>query len=349
MHKKRTWPLLVLLILFLIFDAIGITVFCITELKRADSLNSYTADTIHYFYAEEPDSLDGIYLGSSAANRYWSPAEAFAEEGICIYNLGTYIQPFVATRYLIEEALKSQTEMDVIVVEVRNLVRPPDKYDSDDFKRVSDMMPYSSNRSDMIEAYLEYCKEIEAEIDYESDDYYVPAVRDDGEWAEDYDLSLLEDLYDDTSIEQDKGFNASFDVKPLNEPPEYTDREPLTKTQEELLRELLSYCRGIEPEVVFVSAPFASLGGREGMLRTALDICEEEGFTTLDFNCEPLRSQLGTDWSRDFYNSKHMNWYGAKKYTDFVAAYLAETYDLADHRQEAGYDSWHKAVDTLEE
>lgn len=345
MKKSRFKKIVV--IVFFVFALFVTFVFCITELKKADSLDSYTADTIHYFYAEEVDSLDGIYLGSSAANRYWAPAEAFEEEGICIYNLGTYIQPFVTTRYLIEEALKSQQEMDVVVIEVRNLVRPPGAYDEADFKRISDMIPYSSNRNDMIEAYLEYCRRIDAEISYDSADYYLPVLREEGDWLEDYDLSLLRDLYDDNSIEQDKGFNASFKVVPVKIPSEYTQREPLKKVQENLLRDLLEYCKGIEPEVIFVSAPFSSLSGKEGMIRTALDICEEEGFDTLDFNSGPLQHQLGVDWNHDFYNYKHMNWYGAEKYTDYLASYLAEEYELDDHRQEPGYESWHKAVDTL--
>lgn len=344
--KKSRFKKIVVIVFFL-FALFVTFVFCITELKKADNLDSYTADTIHYFYAEEVDSLDGIYLGSSAANRYWAPAEAFEEEGICIYNLGTYIQPFVTTRYLIEEALKSQPGMDVVIVEIRNLVRPYGGIYSEDFKLISDMMPYSSNRSRMIEAYLDYCREIGADIDYSSIDYQVPFVREKGAWLKDYDLSLLRSLYDDSSIIQDKGFKPSFDVAPVEAPPEYTQREPLTDLQESVLRDLLAYCEGIEPKVIFVSAPFSSMWEKEGMIRTALDICEEEGFDTLDFNCEPLQSRLGTDWNHDFYNHKHMNWYGAEKYTDYLASYLAEEYELDDHRQEPGYESWHKAVDTL--
>ena len=344
MRTKKSHRSIFILIIFIVFALFINAAFWISEFKKADSLDSYTADTIHYFYAEEPGSLDGIYLGSSAANRYWAPVEAFQQEGICIYNLGTYVQPFVMTEYLIEEALKSQPDMDVVVVEIRNLVRPAGAFDSDDFKRVSDMMPYSSNKSDMIEAYLDYCQEIGADIDDSSMDYHVPFVRDKGAWIEEFDPEMLRDLYDDDSIVHDKGFNASYKIVPVKVPPEYIQRDPLEDEQEQLLRDLLQYCKGIKPEVVFVSAPFSSLSGKEGMLRTALDICEEEGFDTLDFNCEPLQSQIDMDWSHDFYNYKHTNDYGAKRYTDFVTAYLTEKYDLEDHRQEAGYETWQEGV-----
>ena len=347
MQAKRSNLSILFIIAFIAFALLVTVVFVASEMKKAESLDSYTSETIHYFYAEEPDSLDGIYLGSSAAYRYWAPAEAFQKEGICIYNLGTYIQPFVVTKYLIEEALKSQTDMKVIVVEVRNLVRPSGAYNDDDFKRVSDVLPYSSNRSAMIEAYLDYCKAIGAEIDCNSVNYHVPFLRDGADWLEEYDLSALRDLYNDDRIEHDKGFNGSYEVKAVAVPPEYTERAPLTDPQEDLLRDLLQYCKSIKPEVVFVSAPFSSLSGKEGMIRTALDICEEEGFATLDFNCDPLQEQIGMDWSTDFYNYKHTNWYGAKKYTDFLAAYLADKYELEDHWQEPGYESWHEAIETL--
>ena len=37
-----------------------------------------------------------------------------------------------------------------------------------------------------------------------------------------------------------------------------------------------------------------------------------------------------------------MNVLGSEKVTEYLASYLAEEYDLADHREDEAYASWHE-------
>lgn len=54
---------------------------------------------------------------------------------------------------------------------------------------------------------------------------------------------------------------------------------------------------------------------------------------------------MGLDWQHDFYNSKHVNYVGAEKYTDYLVKYINENYELPDRRGDERYKSWEKAYD----
>lgn len=57
-----------------------------------------------------------------------------------------------------------------------------------------------------------------------------------------------------------------------------------------------------------------------------------------------MAEKIGLNWKKDFYDKRHTNVIGADKYTDDVAAYIAEHYDLeGGHQGEAGYESWDEA------
>ena len=61
-----------------------------------------------------------------------------------------------------------------------------------------------------------------------------------------------------------------------------------------------------------------------------------------------MYEELGLDFDKDFYNSKHVNFIGAEKYTRYLTDYIAAHYGLPDHRDQEGYESWEEAYETYE-
>jgi len=57
-------------------------------------------------------------------------------------------------------------------------------------------------------------------------------------------------------------------------------------------------------------------------------------------NTNMLYREMGLDFTQDFYDKSHVNVLGANKFTDYLAAYLDEAYDLPDHRDDESYESW---------
>ena len=129
-----------------------------------------------------------------------------------------------------------------------------------------------------------------------------------------------------------------------------TQSKPLNSVNDAQLEDLFEYCHGLDTEVVFVSSPFAfQKEDREKEIRYVMEQCEKAGFTTLDFNCEPFLSEVNMDYKRDYYDFKHVNFWGARRYTKFLANYLDTTYNLKDHRGDPKYKSWDESLEKLNE
>lgn len=352
-EKKKKKNMKILLICLIILCLIGGVPFLMIKMCKSTHIHAPNGQHVYKFYDEPEDTLDGIYLGSSAADKFWLPTEAFDRSGIAIYNLGTTNQPFVTTKYIIEEALKTQKDMDVILIEIRCLVRPVRKTSEEFVKIWTDVMPFSKNRSAMIKRYLEYNKEAGADIDYSPNDYYFPVGRNHMEWIKKFNLGDFALLFADTErLHSYKGYpkdHLTFLIEPQKNPKPFTESEPLEPIKEEMFQDLLDYCKTLDAKVIFVSAPFLYLKSGIEQTTYVLDRCEEEGFDTLNFNCEPLQSEIDLDWKHDFYNYKHTNYWGAVKFTDFMTDYLVQNYDLPDHRGDPKYDSWVERSDDLHE
>ena len=126
----------------------------------------------------------------------------------------------------------------------------------------------------------------------------------------------------------------------------YTDeRGPLADEAAETLEEVLDYCDSLEQDVLFVLSPFSLKEEQAKQFNTVIDTVESRGYTVLNFNTEEMIETLDIDWDTDFYNSKHVNYLGAQKYTAYLTAYLAAHYDLEDHRGDSAYQSWEDALD----
>ena len=78
---------------------------------------------------------------------------------------------------------------------------------------------------------------------------------------------------------------------------------------------------------------------------TAMDMVKERGYTVINFNTPEMYEELDIDWDHDFYNSKHVNYIGAEKYTSWLSEYIKENYDLEDHRGDSRYESWETAYE----
>ena len=50
-----------------------------------------------------------------------------------------------------------------------------------------------------------------------------------------------------------------------------------------------------------------------------------------------MYEELGLDFDKDYYNSKHVNYIGAEKYTRYLAAFLQDRYEIPNRRNDPNY------------
>lgn len=120
----------------------------------------------------------------------------------------------------------------------------------------------------------------------------------------------------------------------IEEPADFrTDaRGNLGERQTKVLTELLEFCKVQDVEVMFVLSPIAIITKEsEAKYNTIGDIVSAYGYNFINTN--DYYEEIGLDFSKDFYNTRHVNLFGAEKYTAFLEKYIKENYDLPDHGQ----------------
>ena len=57
---------------------------------------------------------------------------------------------------------------------------------------------------------------------------------------------------------------------------------------------------------------------------------------------------MNLDYSVDFYNENHVNYYGADKYTNFLAKFIKSKYEIPDRRNDSNYSDWNNIMSDWE-
>ena len=86
--------------------------------------NNY--DTTRGFYEEPENTIETIFLGASTTVNGYIPMELYDNYGLCTYNLGTELQPMLASYYWLEEVNRLHGDsLKNVVLDVTMLRRVP--------------------------------------------------------------------------------------------------------------------------------------------------------------------------------------------------------------------------------
>ncbi|MGN0701573.1 MAG: hypothetical protein ACI4KL_00105 [Lentihominibacter sp.] len=338
---------------------LGILVFLICAgvvfayLSKVFSMGDSDANrqTFKAFYAEEENTVDVAYFGTSASNRYFINPKAFHDEGISSFTLATMGMPLFYVPNLIDEVNKTQ-DPELYIIELRWVDKERDQITDAHIRRVTDNMKMSENRIDAIDKsfdYMDGSTGMLGDITYNKIEYVLPIIKYHGRLAQENmtpgDFKLT------SSKNQTKGYVLSpSTTKQVNQFMSRLsdEREPLSEMAETALNEVLDYCDSLpeDKEVLFVLSPYSVKKPQMPKFNTAMDMVKKRGYTVINFNTPEMYEELDIDWDHDFYNSKHVNYIGAEKYTGWLSEYIKENYDLEDHRGDSRYESWEIAYET---
>lgn len=312
--------------------------------------------TFKAFYAEPAGSIDVMYLGTSASNRYFINPLAYNETGITCFTLATMGMPMFFVPDLIDEVAKTQ-DPQLYIIELRWVQKDRDMITDAHIRRVTDNLKWSGIKKHAIDLafdQMDGSKGMLGDISDKKIDYYIPILKyhdrlQQGQMSPgDFKLTATKN--------RTKGYIMSKNTtKQVNQfPEELTDeRAPLSELAETALTATLDKCDALtaqrDKQVMFVLSPFCCHEKQKQMFNTAMDMVRERGYPALDFNTPEMCDEVGLEFDKDFYNSKHVNYIGAEKYTKYLTNYIAEHYDLTDHRGQEGYESWAEAYETYEE
>ena len=322
---------------FLIFVLILAVIYCsLTWLFRGNG--SEAREEICVFKNQGP--VDVVLYGASNLLRYYEPLAAWEEKGFTSYNYATLSGPADTLKDYIAES-RGTNEALLYVCDVRAFTMVTDRVEESALRNWSDSLPpFSPARWKGITSYL-FSRD-RTDVDVES--YYFDlmkyhtnyeALSDEEQWK----YLDLKSIYN-----VDKGFEPNEDHIPFEKPEICEHRAELSERQSAVLEELLDYCDNENLQTLFICNPIILKEADCEVLNTIGDRIEERGYPFVNFN--RYYDEMGLDFETDFGDVNHVNYLGARKYTDYLAEYISSHYDLPDHRDDPAYEQWNTDCET---
>lgn len=316
-------------ILMLIFGKIG-------QVARPDDPD---CDVWAKYYAEEDNTIDAVFIGSSGMYRYWIPAQAYKEQNYTSALIGSAGQDIRTAPYIMEEAVKSQ-DVKLFVVETRSAIfrGEIDKVNTENLNYNLEILVSGMNPS------YNKCKMIQ--------DLY---ISDQGEK-----LTLMFPIlrYHENFISMDrqqiadrmnpvnnefKFANQSSKIKKQKEPVvEKSDKKYISDEAYGYLDDIVNKADELGVKVLFVSTPYATTA-KQGAVSIELDeYLKGKGYDYIDLNL--YNDEIGLDYKIDFYNSRHTNISGAQKVTTYLGTFIKDKYGLTSQLTDESKADWDNAV-----
>lgn len=263
------------------------------------------------FYNEPENSMDVMYFGSS--HMYCSVNPVLMEEltGLSSYVLATQSQPVWVSYYYMKEALKTQNPKTV-VMEVHMAIEEEEYAEEGTLHSAIDPVPLSKNKIEMVYA---------AVPDGERRNYIFNIIKYHTRWEEltkeDYTQEYLKDK------DAFRGYVPLPNVTPIEERADLTAVTeidlPLDKTMT-YFNKIIDLAEAEGFQLIFLKSP-SNATVEEKMKYNAVEaLAKERGVPFVDYN---LRyEEVGLDPAADFYDQRHLNEAGMKKFVPHFAQYL---------------------------
>ncbi len=292
-------------------------------------------------YYDTTDAHDVIFVGDCEIYEGIVPAVLYEKYGITSYVRGSSQQTVWQSYYVLEETLKQEPDVKVVVFNVLAL-----KYGDTPKESISRMtledMRWSKSKFDAINASM---TEDESLLSY-----FLPILRYHDRWSEltAKDLAYAFQKHEDISHQ---GYLMQTDIVPVD----HTDtRKPdalidpdLPVRSMEYLEKMQTLCEQHGAELVLVKAPTNSIKyyWYDEWDAQIVQYASENNLTY--YNFVGMDSELGLDWSHDTYDAGlHLNVYGAEKWTDYVGQLLQTAHSVPDRRGDEKLDVlWGQRID----
>ncbi len=297
------------------------------------------------FYSLKRNTLDGVFIGSSAVHCYWIASQAYDDYGMTVYPVASNALPAWMFVPVIKEIRKTQ-DPKLFVLDVRPFTAPYEgkweKALSYSRLEIDAMKFFSPNRIDAISRTVRVCNQAEEGfIDDHGLSLFFTVLRDHSKW-DGNNFSINKTTFNPSAY---LGFymvrNNSLKVFDEMAVPERTGKSiELPWYNDMYLREVLEYARDNGLELLFVNDPNLMKEEEEMRVNKVFEILNEYGVDYVDYSTAEVMENYH-DLKKDFMNDGHVNYYGAVKFTRYFSEYLHENYDLADHRDDPRVkDDW---------
>jgi len=285
------------------------------------------------FYSEPKNTIDVIAIGASPISPLLASPYIWNEYGITSYPLSTNAQPVAAVKYIIEDAHKTQKDSLFIVDTTMFMVETDVLLTEPRIRNVVDNMKYSLTR---VKAIKDMVEDKNKRIDYYFDisKYHSAILGKNGLNTDD--IKYFD--FKNESIYKGYLFTEAVDIFEPVSVEHITEVNPMPESAEAVLVELMNYCEKKDISLLFITCPYIASEDNKMEHNYIENLVLEHGYDYLDFN--DLYEEMDIDFGKDFYNTNHMNVYGAEKFSKYLGNYLKDNYKLQDKKGYEGYEAW---------
>lgn len=258
---------------------------------------------------EKKNTIDYLVLGDSEAFTSISPMEIWNKHGFTGYNLGGPGDRLQKTYYLFEKVLKDQ-KPKVVLLETNSIYRA--------FRLTREI---NEGFKDFLENYLPI---------YEHHNMWKKFKFISEKSSGSSEINKLKGFRHNTKILSYKKGNYIRKTKNLKQIP---------KVSKYYLNKIIELCNRNNIQLILYTAPTPVNWSYEK--HNAINkFAKENKLPLVDLNLK--NNEIKIDWIKDTYdNGDHINFYGAKKVTDYIGNYLKNNTSLIDHRKDKKYGDWY--------
>lgn len=287
------------------------------------------------FYRLKDHTVDVLFVGSSHVYYSVNTCKLYDEYGIAGYLLASPGQPVWISYYFLEEALKTQTPK-LVVFDICTLYRKENKIGTASLPSLISMKP-SVQKWHAIRAANEPNKTLDSISAFFSFPYYhTRYVR----------SAAREQRYN--------GYKPDFRVISQKELEQWQNPDrsgfdqtvPISEKTEHYVRKLIELCQEKGIRMLFVNAPYLNqTKKKQTSYNYVFQIAQEYGIPYIDGN---YVAEMNIDFSKDLLEPSHLNYYGALKYTRYLAEWIEMHADIPDRRGDSRYSGWEEASRQLQ-
>ncbi len=288
------------------------------------------------FYNLEKNTVDVLCIGSSHVYYSIHTCRLYDRYGIASYLLASPGQPVWISYYFLEEALKTQSPQ-LVIFDVCTLYRKESSAGSASWPSLISMKP-SAVKWKAIRAVNQEGRQLDSAAAFLSFPYYHTR------YAE-----LGRQDYENTERIRYNGYFPSFERIQTGELAKWesADRkdfdkaEPVSERTENYFRRLIELCLDREIPLLLVNAPYLNHTEEKQKAYNYISmIAKEYDVPFLDCN---YIEEIQIDYEADLLEASHLNYYGSIKYTDFLAQWIEDYYEIPDRRGNVRYQNWEEA------
>lgn len=294
--------------------------------------------TWHMFFQEDTDSIDVLCLGASYAYCSTLPAQLYRQTGFTVYDLCAPQLTLQQSYYYLREALQTQSP-HAVYLEATGMFF--DRYT--DYTKVNiGYMPFGYNR---------LLATFRAAEPQQRLGLLFPLYNYHDRWTE-VPVNALFAKRTDDAIDPWAGFTCLTEAQPqygrgIRQDTLVRYRPQAYESALQTLTKIQALCAEKNIALYLYIAPAAEVLPQESLIRLVQSV-QALALPLYDFNSGDRFAALSLDFAHDFYDPRHLNLFGAVKFSNALAVQMCE--DLAGFSPTPHDQSlWENRVATLDD